>query len=499
MEHAQLAEIAALLGALGAVGVLVTRGGIFPLIGLGLLGVATGGLGWSLVGDEELRLLFGDPRGLALVAIGAAAAIVLAVPLARYPAVVPVALLAVAPFRVPVQLGAEEAFLLAAALPRDRRVGARTRVPHPARRAPASAAVPPRAAARRVRDLGVDVVPVDVGRALRRHHARVLRLPVRRRARDGRAEPDRRLAAAGTARHPRRARDALRRHRDLAGAHAHALLRTRRRGRERLHVVLPRDVALQGPEPVRPVSRSTDRSPPRRHPRAPWADDRLGRGDRIRRVPVPRALLLLLAVELRRALRRDVRGRTGRRRPPNAHRPPRLRARGDARGSRCRGRRDRGQVGKGRHERTLTPRRGDRRRVQGAPDRGRRRRRPAARELGDRAEGIAEPQRVAHDAADDRSRSSAWWASRSTPGFSPPRRGLSTSSPARTANSASVLRPSSSCCSCTRCSTQASSRTRSRGASSAWRPRCSRASPETIPATEPATDVPPAAPELLAH
>ena len=36
----------------------------------------------------------------------------LAVPFARYPAVVPVAMLAAAPFRVPVQLGAEAAFLL---------------------------------------------------------------------------------------------------------------------------------------------------------------------------------------------------------------------------------------------------------------------------------------------------------------------------------------------------------------------------------------------------
>jgi hypothetical protein len=112
MEHAQLAEIAALLGALGAVGVLVTRGGIFPLIGLGLLGVAAAGIGWALVGDDEVRILFGDPRGVALVLVGAAAAVVLAVPLARYPAVVPVALLAVAPFRVPVQVGDQEAFLL---------------------------------------------------------------------------------------------------------------------------------------------------------------------------------------------------------------------------------------------------------------------------------------------------------------------------------------------------------------------------------------------------
>jgi hypothetical protein len=112
MEHAQLAEIAALVGALGAVLALITRGGIFPLTGLGLLGVATGGLAWALVGDKDVRLLLEDPGGVALVAVGVAAAIVCAVPLARYPTAVPVALLAVAPFRVPVQLGNDEAFLL---------------------------------------------------------------------------------------------------------------------------------------------------------------------------------------------------------------------------------------------------------------------------------------------------------------------------------------------------------------------------------------------------
>ena len=112
MEHVQVAEIAALLGALGAVGVLVPRGGIFPLIGFVLLGAATAGIGWSLVGNDELELLLDDPQGIALVVVGVAATIACAVPLARYPAVVPVALLAVAPFRVPVQLGDEEAFLL---------------------------------------------------------------------------------------------------------------------------------------------------------------------------------------------------------------------------------------------------------------------------------------------------------------------------------------------------------------------------------------------------
>src|SRR5262245_48495660 len=112
MEHVQLAEVAALVGALGAVGALVTRGGIFPLIGLVLLGTATGGLVWFLVGDQDVRLLVHDPAGVGLVVIGAAAAIAIAVPLARYPAVVPVVLLAAAPFRVPVQVGDQEAFLL---------------------------------------------------------------------------------------------------------------------------------------------------------------------------------------------------------------------------------------------------------------------------------------------------------------------------------------------------------------------------------------------------
>jgi hypothetical protein len=112
MEHVQLAEIAALLGALGAVGALITRGGIFPLIGFALLGVGACGLGWSLVGDEDVELLLHDPAGIALIATGVAAAIAIAVPLVRYPAAVPVVLLAVAPFRVPVQLGDEEAFLL---------------------------------------------------------------------------------------------------------------------------------------------------------------------------------------------------------------------------------------------------------------------------------------------------------------------------------------------------------------------------------------------------
>jgi hypothetical protein len=112
VEHTDAAQIAALLGALGGSLVLLSRGRALPLAGFALLALATAGLGRSLVGDDDIRLLVGEPAGLALLGIGALAAVALAIPLVRCPAAVPVALLAVAPFRIPVTLGDQEAFLL---------------------------------------------------------------------------------------------------------------------------------------------------------------------------------------------------------------------------------------------------------------------------------------------------------------------------------------------------------------------------------------------------
>ncbi len=112
MEHTDLAQVAALAGALGTVLVLVPRGRLLPIAGFALLGLATAGLAWSLVGSDDVDLLVGDARGIALLGVGTVAAIVGATMLARYPAVAPVALLAAAPFRIPVRLGEDEAFLL---------------------------------------------------------------------------------------------------------------------------------------------------------------------------------------------------------------------------------------------------------------------------------------------------------------------------------------------------------------------------------------------------
>ena len=92
--------------------VLVPRGRIAPLAGFLLLGLGTLGLARSLVGYHDIDLLLTQPKGIALVAVGVAAAICGAVALARYPAVVPVVLLAAAPFRIPVGVGDQDAFLL---------------------------------------------------------------------------------------------------------------------------------------------------------------------------------------------------------------------------------------------------------------------------------------------------------------------------------------------------------------------------------------------------
>ncbi len=112
MEHGDAAQVAALVGALGAVLVLVPRGRIAPLAGFLLLGLGTLGLARSLVGYHDIDLLLTQPKGIALVAVGVAAAIGGAVALARYPAVVPVVLLVAAPFRIPVGVGDQDAFLL---------------------------------------------------------------------------------------------------------------------------------------------------------------------------------------------------------------------------------------------------------------------------------------------------------------------------------------------------------------------------------------------------
>ncbi len=111
MEHTTLAEIAAVAGAAGAGLVLLVPRRAGFLAGVTLLAAAEAMLAVALA-EDTLRLLLDEPSGWVLVAAGVVGVALLGHVFHRNPAVVPVALLAAAPFRIPVEVADEKAFLL---------------------------------------------------------------------------------------------------------------------------------------------------------------------------------------------------------------------------------------------------------------------------------------------------------------------------------------------------------------------------------------------------
>jgi O-antigen ligase len=112
VELADVAQAGAVVGAVGAVLALVPRNRFLVVAGLGLLGIATLAVARFLVDDDVVDLLLTEPTGLALLAVGIVTISLGAIPLARYPTTIPVVLLVAAPFRIPVEVGDEEAFVL---------------------------------------------------------------------------------------------------------------------------------------------------------------------------------------------------------------------------------------------------------------------------------------------------------------------------------------------------------------------------------------------------
>ncbi len=109
--HADLAYLAAVLGALACFPVLLGRNRMI-LAGLGLLAAAELSMAFALVPESDLRLLVTSPmRAAALVGAGIVVA-GFAFLFNRHPGVAPVALLAAAPFRIGVSLGSQYARLL---------------------------------------------------------------------------------------------------------------------------------------------------------------------------------------------------------------------------------------------------------------------------------------------------------------------------------------------------------------------------------------------------
>jgi hypothetical protein len=112
MTHETLAEVAALVGAAGAALVILGPSRRLQLVaGLILLGAAEAMLIVALLPRDDLERL-ASAEGIAAIVVGAVAAGAGAWAFLRWPSVVPVALLLAAPFRIPVELGSQDAFLL---------------------------------------------------------------------------------------------------------------------------------------------------------------------------------------------------------------------------------------------------------------------------------------------------------------------------------------------------------------------------------------------------
>ena len=111
MAHGDLAQIAAVVGASGSVLVLVAQRRGLLFAGLALIAAAEAGLAVALVPGDDLAKLV-SPLRIAALVLAAAGVVAVAVLFVRWPALVPLGILLAAPFRLPIDLGSQHAFLL---------------------------------------------------------------------------------------------------------------------------------------------------------------------------------------------------------------------------------------------------------------------------------------------------------------------------------------------------------------------------------------------------
>ena len=120
MDHADTAQLAAVGGALGSAVVLLARGRFALLAGLVLLAAAEAGMALSFAGGGGLDALR-SAAGAAAAVVGITVLAGAALLLARRPAWVPLAVLAAAPLRPPIDVDPANRFLVAIA--EDGRLG----------------------------------------------------------------------------------------------------------------------------------------------------------------------------------------------------------------------------------------------------------------------------------------------------------------------------------------------------------------------------------------
>jgi len=91
---------------------LLSRSRVQLLVGLGLTTLAEAGLAVALIPGHDLKLFVSPPLHLAALVFALLVVSAGAVAFVRYPAAVPIALLAAAPFRISVSIGSQKAYLL---------------------------------------------------------------------------------------------------------------------------------------------------------------------------------------------------------------------------------------------------------------------------------------------------------------------------------------------------------------------------------------------------
>src|SRR6266542_4606582 len=111
MPHGDLAQVAAVVGAAGSMLVILARHRGLLLAGFGVLAAAEAMLAVALIPRSDLERLH-RPLLVAALIVGALSALALAAVLVRWPVLTPLVLLLAAPFRIPVDLGSQHAFLL---------------------------------------------------------------------------------------------------------------------------------------------------------------------------------------------------------------------------------------------------------------------------------------------------------------------------------------------------------------------------------------------------
>src|SRR5437762_8263621 len=112
VPHGDLAQFAAVVGAVGAAILLLARTRVELLSGLAIAAASEAMLAVALIPGHDLKRFVTPATHLGALVFGVLVIAAVAWAFVRWPVAVPVALLAVAPFRISTSVGTQKAYLL---------------------------------------------------------------------------------------------------------------------------------------------------------------------------------------------------------------------------------------------------------------------------------------------------------------------------------------------------------------------------------------------------